>query len=940
MNAMVDFVKWKTRLTYLGQCGKGNSGKEGGIFMKPTWKPIGSILLSVCMVFTLLPAMAFAKVQDSGAPLGVNETITVFSEPSGDVAEQNVKTGAAGTDITSKFTDANFLAEVRSRIGKAADARIYDTDLASVLVLNVRYKNIASLAGIEYFTALQDLDCAGNQLTSLDVSKNTALQDLYCSSNQLTALDVSKNTTLTELRCNNNQLTALNVSSNTALTTLWCDGNALTSLDVSMNTALKGLDCYSNQLTALDVSKNTALQYLSCHSNKLTALDVSNKTALTGLYCYSNQLTALDVSGSTALTQLDCYKNQLTSLDVSGNTALTRLDCYKNQLTSLDVSNNTKLIDLSCYENQLTSLDVSKNTTLQYLNCYDNQLKSLNVSNNTKLTDLSCYNNQLKVLDVSNNTALGALFCSNNKLTELDVSNNTVVGQLNCSYNYLISLDVSRNTKLAYLTCNYNYFPDKSAIKGLNESLTFVLYNPQNSGTPPADTDAATPSITGQPSGAIYTQNGTAAALTVTANVTDGGTLSYQWYKNTVGTIGGTVVSTSGDRYTPSTATVGTTYYYCVVTNTNNSASGKKTATATSRIAVVTVEVPKTPYVISASASNTAYGTVSGGGSFISGTTITLKATPKAGYRFVRWLEGSARVSDSAEYKFIVSKSRSLKAEFAAIAVPSVTATSAGYSSVKLSWKAITGAKEYEVYRSTSSSSGFTKVATTASTSYTSTSLTTNKTYYFKVRAKCVATTKTTYGIFSAVKSAKPVPATPGSPKAASAGYSSVKVSWSSVPGTTRYQVYGATSKTGTYKKLTETTSTSYTHKSLTTGKTYYYKVRAYRTVSGKKVYGSYTTVVSAKPVPATPGSVKATRASSTSIKVSWGKVSGATKYVLYRATSKAGSYSKVTVTSSTSYTDTKLTSGKGYYYKVRAYRTVGTSKIYSAYSKVVSAKQ
>ena len=99
--------------------------------------------------------------------------------------------------------------------------------------IDCSYLDISNLKGIEAFSALTDLSCNGNQLTSLDVSKNSALTDLYCGENQLTSLDVSKNTALIDLNCSSNKLTSLDVSKNTALTWLWCAGNQLTSLDVS-----------------------------------------------------------------------------------------------------------------------------------------------------------------------------------------------------------------------------------------------------------------------------------------------------------------------------------------------------------------------------------------------------------------------------------------------------------------------------------------------------------------------------------------------------------------------------------------------------------------------------------------------------------------------------------------------------------------------------------
>ena len=56
-----------------------------------------------------------------------------------------------------------------------------------------------------------------------------------------------------------------------------------------------------------------------------------------------------------------------------------------------------------------------------------------------------------------------------------------------------------------------------------------------------------------------------------------------------------------------------------------------------------------------------------------------------------------------------------------------------------------------------------------------------------------------------------------------------------------------ATSKNGKYTKIKTTSSLKYTKKSLKLGKTYYFKVKAYRTVSGKKVYSSYSKVKSTK---------------------------------------------------------------------------------------------
>ncbi len=99
---------------------------------------------------------------------------------------------------------------------------------------------------------------------------------------------VRKNTALTELWCYENRLTTLGVSENTALKKLYCFDNKLTTLDVSKNTALTDLDCNSNQQTTLDLSKNTALKDLERSDNRLTTLDLSMNTALIHLFCVRN----------------------------------------------------------------------------------------------------------------------------------------------------------------------------------------------------------------------------------------------------------------------------------------------------------------------------------------------------------------------------------------------------------------------------------------------------------------------------------------------------------------------------------------------------------------------------------------------------------------------------------------------------------------------------
>lgn len=175
--------------------------------------------------------------------------------------------------------------------------------------------------------------------------------------------------------------------------------------------------------------------------------------------------------------------------------------------------------------------------------------------------------------------------------------------------------------------------------------------------------------------------------------------------------------------------------------------------------------------------------------------------------------------------------------------------------------------------------------------------------------------------------------------KTASAGYNAIKVTWKQTKNAKTYKIYRATKKNGKYKcvktvKKSKTTLRAWTNTKLTTGKRYYYKIRAY---NGKKK-SSYSSKKSAVPT-LSRTTLKASAASSSSIKLSWTKISGAQGYQVYRATSKSGKYTKIKTTTARSLTNTGLSASKTYYYKVRSYRKVGKSYKYSSYSYLKSAK-
>lgn len=191
--------------------------------------------------------------------------------------------------------------------------------------------------------------------------------------------------------------------------------------------------------------------------------------------------------------------------------------------------------------------------------------------------------------------------------------------------------------------------------------------------------------------------------------------------------------------------------------------------------------------------------------------------------------------------------------------VENIKVSKNSYKSLKITWQSVDGAERYQVYRSTTGKTGsFTLKKTTTGTTYTNTGLTAGKTYYYKVRAVNSAGK----GSFSVVKSNKVAPATVKIEKVSCPKDYQVKVAWNKVSGASGYQVYRSQKGKDNWKlfKSVSSKTTSVTDKMV--GKMEYdskgrkvgydysdldkfweYKVRAYRTVNGKKVYGNFSKI-------------------------------------------------------------------------------------------------
>lgn len=407
-------------------------------------KRLLSILLLCCMVLTLLPTAALAADD-----VAINDT---------------------------NFPDEKFREYVKTEFDEDNNNSLSADEIAKAKDIHLADMGISSLAGVEHFTNLEELDVQHNEeLTTLNLSKNTELKTLECSNTKLTSLDTSHNKKLGYLRCNYIQdLTTLNVSQNTELKVLYCNDNALTALDLTNNSALETLECGDNELTTLDLSKNTELKYFGCFNSKLSSLDLTNNTNLEELYFCGNNVSNIDVSENTKLKFLHLFSNQLITLDTSKNSNLQRLWVYTNPLTSMYLGDSGSTMEVK----------------------FDNLPYPITVSTATRTFDLSTLPTGFNVNKASN-WAGGEV---SGKTLTVDENANTVTYTYDCGERQATYGTPAVTEKLMMpctLKINWENAPD---------ALTGTV---NINGAPKFDE-------------------------TLTANVTDTnntGTLTYQWYR-------------------------------------------------------------------------------------------------------------------------------------------------------------------------------------------------------------------------------------------------------------------------------------------------------------------------------------------------------------------------------------------------------------------------
>lgn len=168
-----------------------------------------------------------------------------------------------------------------------------------------------------------------------------------------------------------------------------------------------------------------------------------------------------------------------------------------------------------------------------------------------------------------------------------------------------------------------------------------------------------------------------------------------------------------------------------------------------------------------------------------------------------------------------------------------------------------------------------------------------------------------------------------------------IDISWDNLLSADGYYIYRSKKQGKGYKRIASVKSSdrlSYRDKKIKKGTKYYYKIKAYFSDGKESPYSGAAYGVSL-------GRVKGLSCDKDMYKskyensISWKKMSGASKYVIYYSERKTGGYKKLAVTSKRKYNH-RFSAKKTYYYKIRAYAQCSSAKTYGKYSKKVKVKR
>lgn len=432
---------------------------------------------------------------------------------------------------------------------------------------------------------------------------------------------------------------------------------------------------------------------------------------------------------------------------------------------------------------------------------------------------------------------------------------------------------------------------------------------------------------------------GDTVKLSAASTVSDGGTLSWQWYQDEKAIKGAT-----SKTYTVDTSTPGEHQYYARVTN---SRSGYRSTSQNTNTITVSVAL-KAPQKISATNKDggisLSWDACIGAESYcvyrqeegVSLSDAEMLQTGTNSYLDVDVEPGKSytyRVQTVAESKELFSDISASSASLIYLPCTTLTGISGVSGSITLEWAQAEGAESYRVYRKVAGES-WTKskvLAEVQELSYTDNTATDGTTYTYTVRAM----KGTSLGSYDSTGLSLLQLSTPKAPTLTNTT-SGIKISWSTVKGALKYRVFRKTANSG-WERIAITAKKSYTDNSAKAGTSYTYTIRA---VNGSVVSGYDKTGSTAVRL-GTPKISSLKSSSKKKLTLKWKKETKAVGYEIQYATKSNFSNAKtlkIKKKTTVSKTISKLTSKKTYYVRIRSYATAGDGT--TSYSGWSSAKK
>ena len=249
------------------------------------------------------------------------------------------------------------------------DGQILTSDIENITILDVTpYNcNIHDLTGIEDFTALEELYCPFNSLTSLNISNNHSLKKVICTANNINSfISSSNNVALEDLEISNNNLTNISLTHLVSLKKIGIWNNLLNNLDVSSNINIQSIACSGQNLTSIDLRNGNNGIINICHLTNSPNLDCvyvdDAQYSQTNWTDVDSNITFVETEGECEALGVNyinlennflIYPNpvkDILNIENNGNNVINEITIYdflgkiilQTNITTIDISNTKK----------------------------------------------------------------------------------------------------------------------------------------------------------------------------------------------------------------------------------------------------------------------------------------------------------------------------------------------------------------------------------------------------------------------------------------------------------------------------------------------------------------------------------------------------------------------------------------------------------------------